>query len=113
MDQLKEEALLWYIELYKEKIKPSEKELEDVSRAVKNALEDALSALVDSEAKYPDYIIHDRTLAAGYLMIAARASGYRTGFYTTFLPEDKMKEFFNIPEQYRLICFTPIGVLSK
>ena len=46
-------------------------------------------------------------------MVAARALGYGTGFYTTFFPEDKMKEFFNIPEQYRLICFTPIGVPSK
>lgn len=116
LDQLKEEALLWYLELYKEKIKPSEKELEDVGKAVRNALEDALSApvyvavLVDSEAKYPDYIIHDGTLAASYIMIAARALGYGTGFYTAFFPDEKMKEFFNIPEKYRLICFTPIGI---
>ncbi len=24
-----------------------------------------------------------------------------------------MKEFFKIPEQYKLICFTPIGVPSE
>lgn len=43
-------------------------------------------------------------------MIVARALGYGTGFYTTFFPDEKMKEFFNIPEKYRLICFTPVGI---
>jgi nitroreductase len=66
--------------------------------------------LVDSQAQYPDYILYDGSLAAGNLMIAARALGYGTGFFTTFFPDEKMKEFFRIPEQYRLICFTPIGV---
>jgi len=34
----------------------------------------------------------------GYLMIAARALGYGTGFFTTFFPEQKMKKFFNFEE---------------
>lgn len=70
----------------------------------------SVAILVDSKAKYPDYILYDGTLAAEYLMIAARALGYGTGFFTTFFPETKMKQFFNIPDQYNLICFTPIGI---
>jgi nitroreductase len=46
----------------------------------------------------------------GNLMIAARALGYGTGFFTSFFPEVRMREFFHIPERYGLICFTPIGV---
>ena len=69
-----------------------------------------VAVLVDSKAKYPKYILYDGTLAAGYLMIAARALGYGTGFFTSFFPETKMKKFFNIPERYKLICFTPIGI---
>ncbi len=46
-------------------------------------------------------------------MIAARAMGYGTGFFTTFFPEQRMKEFLKIPERYSLICFTPIGVQQE
>ena len=69
-----------------------------------------VAVLVDSEAQYADYIVQDGSLAAGCLMIAARALGYGTGFFTTFFPEERMKAFFAIPDQYRLICFTPIGI---
>jgi len=119
LNKLKEKAFLWYIEKYKEKVNPTKEDIEIVSDAVKNSLEGALSApvyiavLVDSKEKYPEYVIYDGTLAAGYLMIAARALGYGTGFFTSFFPEDKMKEFFNIPKQYNLICFTPIAVPLK
>ena len=69
-----------------------------------------VAVLVDSTAKFSNYILYDGTLAAGYLMIAARALGYGTGFFTTFFPEKEMKRFFNIHKKYKLICFTPIGV---
>jgi nitroreductase len=72
-----------------------------------------IAVLVDSEAQYPDYVLYDGTLAAGTLMIAARSLGYGTGFYTTFFPEKQMKTFFDIPERYRLICFTPVGRPDK
>jgi len=86
---------------------------------IRSLLENILSApvyvavLVDSHEKYPDYIIYDGSLAAGNLMIAARSLGYGTGFFTSFFPEEKMKKFFNIPDHYKLICFTPIGVPEK
>jgi len=116
LNQLKKEALRWFLESYRSKRKPEEEQLEGVQEGVRESLENALSApvyvavLVDSESEHPDYVIYDGTLAAGYLMIAARALGYGTGFYTTFFPEEKMKRFFDIPANYKLICFTPIGV---
>jgi len=116
LDKLQEEALSWYLEKYKRMRSPSTEELSKASQKLKQILANVLSApvyvavLVDAKTKYPDYIIYDGTLAAGYLMIAARALGYGTGFFTTFFPESEMKKFFNIPENYRLICFTPIGV---
>ncbi len=116
LDHLKKQALLWYIDLYQSKKIPSEEELESTRAAVEEVLENVLSApvyvgvLVDTKANYPDYVIHDGPLAAGYLMIAARALGYGTGYFTSFFPEEQMKQFFDIPDQYKLICFTPIGI---
>jgi nitroreductase len=114
--ELQKEALSWYVDLYQMKRNPTEAELAQVKESVKKTLENVLSApvyiavLVDSSAKYPDYILYDGTLAVGNLMIAARALGYGTGFFTTFFPEERMKKFFDIPAQYKLICFTPIGI---
>ena len=116
LDKLKKEALFWTLEAYQKKKKPQPEELEKVKESLQKILKNALSApvyvavLVDKLTKYPEYIIYDGSLAAGYLMIAARSLGYGTGFFTTFFPEAKMKKFFNIPDRYKLICFTPIGV---
>lgn len=114
--ELQKEALSWYLDLYQTRKKPTEADLSKVRESVKKTLENVLSApvyiavLVDSSATYPDYILYDGTLAAGNLMIAARALGYGTGFFTSFFPEDRMKKFFNIPDQYKLICLTPVGI---
>lgn len=116
LDKLQKEALLWYLDKYKKKRKPSEEEFAKTKESLQKLLDNVLSApvyvavLVDSKARYPDYILYDGTLVAGYLMIAARALGYGTGFFTTFFPEAEMKQFFNIPDKYKLICFTPIGI---
>jgi len=119
LELLQKEALLWYLDEYKISRKPTQEELSQARDTLKEILDNVLSApvyiavLVNSKAKYPNYILYDGTLAAGYLMIAARALGYGTGFFTSFFPEEKMKKFFNIPEQYKLICFTPVGVPDK
>ena len=116
LDRLQQEALLWYLDEYKKRRKPAQEELSKAKEAVEKILENVLSApvyvavLADSSTKYPNYILYDGTLAAGCLMIAARALGYGTGFFTSFFPEERMKKFFEIPEQYKLICFTPIGI---
>lgn len=119
LDELQKEALLWYFDEYKKRRQQTQEELSQAKNTITKLLENVLSApvyiavLVDSKEKYPDYILYDGTLAAGYLMIAARALGYGTGFFTTFFPEEKMRKFFNIPGQYKLICFTPLGVPDK
>ena len=108
LDQLKSETLEWYLEALKQNRQLDDSALVKTELAVRGLLEDVLSApiyiavLVDSTSQYPNYVIYDGTLAAGYLMIAARALGYGTGFFTTFFPENRMKDFFEIPNNYRL-----------
>jgi nitroreductase/ketosteroid isomerase-like protein len=119
IQQLKTEALGWYLDLYKKNRNPGQEELDSLQERIKKVLENVLSApvyiavLADSHEKYPDYVMTDGTLAAGQLMIAARALGYGTGFFTTFFPEEPMKKFFGIPDQFKLICLTPIGIPEK
>jgi nitroreductase len=66
--------------------------------------------LTDNESRWPTYNIHDGPLAAGYLMLAARALGYGTVYATDSVPEDVTREVFKIPERYTRVCLTPIGV---
>jgi len=116
LDMLKTEALNWYVDSYRSRTDPPEQDIDSAKERVRESLDGALSApvyvavLVDSKARYPDYVVYDGTLAAGYLMIAARALNYGTGFFTTYFPNDKMQQFFDIPDRYQLICFTPIGI---
>ncbi|MGB8951296.1 MAG: nitroreductase family protein [Candidatus Aminicenantales bacterium] len=119
IEQLKENAFQWYMDRYKMRQNPGRQELESMQKKIKEVLGNVLSApvyvavLVDSQEKYPDYVLSDGTLAAGCLMIAARALGYGTGFFTTFFPEEQMKKFFHIPDPYRWLCLTPIGIPEK
>jgi nitroreductase len=62
---------------------------------------------------YPEYALYDGCLAVENLMLAARALGYGTGFFTTFFPEDKVCAFVGASENYKFICATPIGRPSK
>jgi nitroreductase len=64
---------------------------------------------VDTSA-YPELVAYDGALAAGYLMLAARALGYGTCFQTTYFPDDIIREHFSVPERFRLICAIPLGL---
>jgi nitroreductase len=66
--------------------------------------------LTDDGSLYPDYNEKDGTLAAGYLMLAARALGYGTVFCTDTIPEEVTREVLAIPDDLTRICITPIGV---
>ena len=66
--------------------------------------------LTDSKSVYPTYNHYDGPLAAGYLMLAARALGYGTVFITDSIPESATKDAFEIPDRYQRVCITPIGV---
>ena len=67
--------------------------------------------LVDTEAPCAGYALgHDGPIAAGYLMLAARAFGYGTAYLTDGIPDNVTKEVLAIPDRYQRICITPIGV---
>lgn len=69
--------------------------------------------LVDNQAKHPHHIQWDGALAAGYLMLAARALGYGTVFITDAIPEEVTRKAFAVPDRYLRICITPIGVPTE
>jgi nitroreductase len=69
--------------------------------------------LTDNYSTYPDYNHWDGPLAAGYLMLAARALGYGTVFITDAIPESITREVFSIPDQYTRVCITPLGVPAE
>jgi nicotinate-nucleotide--dimethylbenzimidazole phosphoribosyltransferase len=67
--------------------------------------------LVDREAPCANYALkHDGPIAAGYLMLAARAFGYGTAYLTDGIPASVTREVLAIPDRYERICITPIGV---
>jgi len=66
--------------------------------------------LTDNNSTYPDYNHWDGPLAAGYLMLAARALGYGTVFITDAIPENVTKEVLQIPDTYTRVCITPLGI---
>ncbi|MGA2324659.1 MAG: nitroreductase family protein [Bryobacteraceae bacterium] len=67
--------------------------------------------LVDTESACSGYATnHDGPIAAGYLMIAARAFGYGTAYLTDGIPDAVTREVLAIPSRYHRICITPIGI---
>jgi nitroreductase len=89
---------------------------EKVQQLFKDRLEGRLSApayivvLVDLQRKYPTYNQHDGPLAAGYLLLAARALGYGSVYLTDSISVAATRKAFNIPERYVRVCITPIGI---
>lgn len=66
--------------------------------------------LTDNQSRYAGYNHHDGPLAAGALMIAARAFGYGTVYFTDSIPETVTRQVLNIPDRYARVCITPIGI---
>jgi nitroreductase len=89
---------------------------EEVAASISDALQGYFSApvyvvvLTDGQSRYPTYNHLDGPMAAGYLMLAARALGYGTVFITDSIPADVTKEVLGIPDRYTRVCITPIGV---
>jgi 5,6-dimethylbenzimidazole synthase len=69
--------------------------------------------LTDNQSKYPTYNHWDGPLAAGYLMLAARALGYGTVHITDTIPDSVTKTVLQIPDNYTRVCITPVGVPSE
>jgi len=66
--------------------------------------------LVDKTVRYKGYEEKDGSLAAANIMLAARALGYGTVFYTDSIPEDLCMKHLDIPEKYSRTCIIPIGI---
>jgi nitroreductase len=66
--------------------------------------------LTDGESKYPDYNKWDGPLAAGYLLLAARALGYASVHFTDSISDEVTKKVLSIPARYTRVCITPIGI---
>lgn len=90
--------------------------MEQFKQRIKTVFDNYCSApvyiivLTDNNSMYPDYNHWDGPLAAGYLMLAARALGYGTVFITDAIPASVTKEVFNIPDTYTRVCITPVGI---
>jgi nitroreductase len=119
INQMKEECINSSIERRKKRGITDPKALEETRKRLGEYFGNYLSApvyvvvLVDSGSKYPSYNTYDGSLAAGYLMIAAKALGYGTVFAQDSIPPEVTKKVLNIPDQFERICITPIGVPEK
>lgn len=69
--------------------------------------------LVDKTVRYKGYEDKDGSLAASHILLASRALGYGTVFYTDSIPEEVCMKELGIPEKYSRTCIIPIGVPEK
>ena len=115
INQMKEACIQQSMGYYNEQNEQKETK-EEFTNRVSQVFENYCSApvyiivLTDNNSMYPDYNHWDGPLAAGYLMLAARALGYGTVFITDAISEKITKEIFEIPDTYTRVCITPLGV---
>jgi len=69
--------------------------------------------LVDKNVQYKGYTDKDGSLAAGWILLAARALGYASVFFTDSISEEICRSFFKLPERYSRTCIIPIGVPAE
>ena len=69
--------------------------------------------LADTKTRNPVNDVTAAALAAENLMLAARALGYGSVFCVNSIPEDVTKKILNIPDDYKRVCITPIGIPDK
>jgi nitroreductase len=116
LDMLKTECISRSLAWYRAQAERTEKEIAERKDRAEAYYTDVVSApvfivvLTDNESKYPTYNRYDGPLAAGTLMLAARALGYGTVFYTDSIPADVTKQVLRIPDRYERVCITPLGV---
>ncbi len=115
LNALKKTAMQRYLEYYQKQGLKSE-EMEERKKKLESHYEKIFNApvfivvLVDSRSKYPDYNKHDGPLAVANLMLAARALGYGTCYFTDTITEEITMQVLEIPDRYQRICITPVGV---
>ena len=116
LDELENACVTRSVDSYKERENPTEEEMNKYGERLGTYYRKVFSApvfivvLVDMQSKWPSYNKHDGPLAAGYLMLAARALGYGTVFFTDSITDQVTRKVLGIPERYERICITPLGV---
>ena len=114
--EMKEACIKRTLEYFKKKDQaPDSAKKEEITRIFDNYLSAPVYIIVltDNNSVYSSYNHWDGPLAAGYLLLAARALGYGTVFITDAIPEDVTKQIFNIPDDYTRVCITPVGIPVK
>jgi nitroreductase len=115
INRLKEACVKDAVERFYERVSKTQTK-EEFENACRKQMSGYFSApvyivvLTDNNSKYPTYNHWDGPLAAGYLMLAARALGYGTVHITDSIPEIVTKEVLNIPDHYTRVCITPVGI---
>jgi nitroreductase len=66
--------------------------------------------LAETQTRNPVNDVTAGALAAENLMLAARALGYGSVFCVNSIPEEVTKKILNIPDNYKRVCITPIGI---
>jgi len=114
--KLKDACIKNAISGYQKRANPTESQLKERMAKSEEYFKQCFSApvyvtvLTDNQTQYPTYNHWDGPLAAANLMIAARALGYGTVFYTDSVPVSVTKQVLNIPDRYERVCFTPVGI---
>ena len=115
LNELKKASIQQYLNYHEKKGIDSEK-IKKQKKALESHYENIFKApvfivvLVDTQSQYPDYNKHDGPLAAANLMLAARALGYGTCYFTDTITEGVTMNVLKIPNRYQRICITPVGV---
>lgn len=116
IDELKKECVAHSLNAFKKRKKADETELDAQRKKVEDYFGGILAApvhivvLTDNKSKWHSYNEKDGALAAGYLILAARALGYGSVFITDSISEEITKKICNIPNQYSRVCFVPVGI---
>ena len=66
--------------------------------------------LADSNTRNPENDLIAASVSVGYLMLAARALGYGTVFCRNSISKEIVRKLFNIPDRFKWVCITPVGV---
>ncbi|MEJ2628747.1 MAG: nitroreductase family protein, partial [bacterium] len=115
LNTLKEASLQRILTYYENKGMTSEK-IDEQKKRLESHYHNIFQApvfiviLTDTQSKYPSYNHHDGPLAVANLMLAARALGYGTCYFTDSISEEVTMKVLEIPDRYQRVCVTPIGV---
>ncbi len=115
LNALKEASLQRILTYYENKGMTSEK-IDKQKKRLESHYQNIFQApvfiviLTDTQSKYPSYNHHDGPLAVANLMLAARALGYGTCYFTDSINEEVTMKVLKIPDRYKRVCITPVGI---